>query len=98
MNTERERPLKIIVESQPSQDTLEKLGTADWSIWEKEVSSFPWTYEMEEVCYILEGSVTVTPEDGEPVSIKSGDLVTFPQGMSCFWNVSSPIRKHYLFR
>lgn len=90
--------MQIIVESNPSQATLEKLGTADWSIWEKEVSRFPWSYEMEEICYLLEGAVIVTPEGGEPVSIKGGDLVTFPQGMSCFWEISSPIRKHYLFR
>ncbi len=90
--------MQIIFESNPSQESLENLGTADWSIWEKEVSSFPWTYDMEEVCYILEGAVAVTPDNGEPVSIKAGDLVTFPKGMSCFWDVSSPIRKHYLFR
>ena len=90
--------MDIIVESNPSQATLDDLGVSSWSIWEKEISSFPWTYDMEEVCYILEGDVVVTPDGGEAVRITAGDLVTFPNGMRCFWDISSPIRKHYLFR
>ena len=90
--------MSIIVESNPSQATLDDLGVSSWSIWEKEVSAFPWTYDMEEVCYILEGDVVVTPDGGTPVTITAGDLVTFPNGMSCHWDISSPIRKHYLFR
>ncbi|UCH54465.1 MAG: DUF861 domain-containing protein, partial [Pseudomonadota bacterium] len=41
--------------------------------------------------------VTVTPEGGKPVRIVEGDLVTFPQGMSCTWDIHVPIRKHYDF-
>ena len=26
-----------------------------------------------------------------------GDLVTFPLGMECVWQVRKPVRKHYLF-
>lgn len=90
--------MEITVENHPSQQTLDQLDVANWPIWEKEVSRFPWTYDAEEVCYILEGEVTVTPTGGSPVTVRKGDLVTFPKGMSCEWNISSPIRKHYLFR
>jgi len=45
----------------------------------------------------LKGEVTVTPENGEAVLVKAGDLVTFPVGMSCHWNISQDIRKHYQF-
>jgi uncharacterized protein len=61
------------------------------------VSEFPWHYDEQEVCYFLEGEVTVTPEGGNPVKIGKGDLVTFPAGMSCVWNVYKPVRKHYKF-
>ena len=61
----------------------------------KEVSEFPWTYESNETCYILEGKVTVIPNSGQPVQLGEGDLVTFPAGMSCTWQISSTIRKHY---
>ena len=26
-----------------------------------------------------------------------GDLVTFPAGMSCTWEIRRPVRKHYRF-
>jgi len=45
----------------------------------------------------LEGEVTVTPKDGEPVSFGPGDLVTFSAGLSCTWEVKKPLRKHYQF-
>ncbi len=81
----------------PPREKLEEMGVFSWPIWEKEVSTFPWTYDMTEVCYILEGEVTVTPDGGEPVTIGPGDLVRFPQGMSCTWKITKPIRKHYDF-
>lgn len=90
--------MKITVESNPSENTLQKLGVSSWAIWEKEVSQFPWVYDAEEICYLLEGEVTVTPEGGEPVCFKAGDLVTFPAGMACHWNITQAVRKHYLFR
>ncbi|AGP40227.1 hypothetical protein SCE1572_40435 [Sorangium cellulosum So0157-2] len=29
--------------------------------------------------------------------IQAGDLVTFPAGLNCTWEVRSPVRKHYRF-
>jgi uncharacterized cupin superfamily protein len=89
--------MKIEIESNPSEDRLKKLGVEKWHIWEKEVSEFPWYYDETETCYILEGSVIVTPEGGEPVEIQKGDLVIFPKGMSCTWKITKAIRKHYNF-
>lgn len=88
---------RIIVEHSPSSDRLNELGVSSWPTWSKEVSVFPWTYGDQEVAYILEGEVTVTPTGGEPVSFGKGDLVTFPAGMSCTWDVRKPLRKHYQF-
>ncbi|WP_293112808.1 cupin domain-containing protein [Moorena sp. SIO4G3] len=87
---------KILIE-RPSQDHLDNLGVSDWPIWTKEVSEFPWTYDEQEICYLLEGEVVVTPDGGEPVQIAKGDLVTFPAGMSCTWKIISNVRKHYKF-
>lgn len=53
---------------------------------------------MEEVCCILSGEVTITPERGDPTKIIAGDLVTFPMGMKCVWKISEPVKKHYEFR
>lgn len=81
----------------PDPAMLERLGVSNWPIWTKEVSKFPWTYDEAETCYLLEGEVIVTPDGGQPVQIGPGDLVTFPSGLSCTWDVRAPVRKHYQF-
>ena len=88
---------EIIVAHSPSEEQLEALGVRNWPIWTKEVSTFPWTYDSSETCLFLEGDVIVTPEDGQPVKMGKGDLVTFPQGMSCTWEIRQAVRKHYNF-
>ncbi|MDB9518010.1 cupin domain-containing protein [Roseofilum reptotaenium CS-1145] len=85
----------IQIEHQPSREYLDQLGIWDWPIWTKEVSEFPWTYDCSETCYLLTGQVIVTPDGGEPVKFGEGDLVTFPAGLSCSWNILQPVRKHY---
>jgi uncharacterized cupin superfamily protein len=87
----------IIKQSNPDTELLEKLGVFAWPIWSKEVSTFPWTYDSEETCYLLEGEVVVIPREGEPIHLKAGDLVTFPAGMSCTWQIRQAVRKHYVF-
>ncbi len=85
----------IKVEKNPDTARLKALGVKNWPIWAKEASEFPWTYDGQETCYFLEGEVTVTPADGIPVTMGKGDLVTFPDGMSCRWHITQPVRKHY---
>jgi uncharacterized cupin superfamily protein len=89
--------IEIMIEHSPSEARLNELGVFDWPVWEKEASEFPWQYDAQEICYLLEGNVTVTPDGGSAVSFGAGDLVTFPAGMSCRWHISRAVRKHYRF-
>lgn len=87
---------QILYERNAAPGKLDVIGVDDWPLWEKGISEFAWTYEREEICYILEGKAIVTPDDGsEPVEIIRGDLVTFPKGMSCTWKITEAISKHY---
>jgi len=81
----------------PSEGQLKELGVSGWPIWEKEISKFDWHYSDTETCYLLEGKVTVTTKDGKSVSFGTGDLVTFPKGLSCVWDIQEAVRKHYNF-
>lgn len=85
----------IVVEHQPNAARLEALGVSNWPTWSKEVSVFPWHFLEQEVAYILEGECVITPEGGAPVTFGKGDLVTFPAGMKCRWEVKQPLHKHY---
>ena len=87
----------ILCEHKASPMKLEVLGVFDWPIWKKEVSKFPWHYDQQETCYFIRGKVIVTPEGGEPQNFGRGDLVTFPAGLSCTWEVLEPVEKHYDF-
>ena len=88
---------QIRIERNPSEERLQELGISSWPIWTKEASKFPWKYDAKEICYLLEGDVVVTPDGGEPVEIKKGDLVTFPKDMSCTWTIREDVKKHYRF-
>ena len=88
---------EIKVLHNPDQTMLDALSVTSWGVWEKEISEFPWTYDAEETCYFLEGEVIVTPDGGEPVSMGKGDMVTFPKGMSCRWDIKKDIKKHFNF-
>ena len=71
--------------------------TENWGIWSKEPSEFPWLYDEREICYILEGSATVTASDGSVISFGKGDLVTFERGLECTWKIDKAIKKRYKF-
>lgn len=87
----------IAVTHNPSQEHLIEMEVFFWPIWTKEISIFPWAYDCNETCYFLEGDVVVTPDGGVPVTMGKGDLVTFPAGMSCTWEIRSAVKKHYSF-
>ena len=87
----------MILQEQLTDNQIEELGVRQWPIWEKEISRFSYVYEEEELCYFLEGIVVVETEQGA-ITIRKGDYITFPKGLSCVWDIKEPVRKHYLFR
>jgi uncharacterized cupin superfamily protein len=88
---------EILCEHKPSPAKLDVLGVDLWPTWKKEVSTFPWSYDKAETCYVLRGRFVVTPDGGEPQEFGRGDLITFPAGLSCTWEVLEPVEKHYTF-
>jgi hypothetical protein len=89
--------MKTITKTQPTPEKLQELQINTWSPWECEPSTFDWSYDALETAYVLEGQVVVTCPDGQKVEIGPGDLVQFPQGLSCTWEVKQKIRKVYRF-
>jgi len=80
----------------------ESMGMTSWPTWSCDASTFPWKYDQEETCYILEGEVEVVPMtptgEGRPVKITAGDIAIFPKGLGCTWKVTKAVRKHYQFK
>ncbi|MBS3740577.1 MAG: cupin domain-containing protein [Candidatus Cloacimonetes bacterium] len=78
-----------------SEEEIEKRGIKSWSIWEKEVSEFPWSYDEKESFYLLEGKAHITTESGEDVTVSAGDYVEIEAGVDCTWGITRHVRKHY---
>ncbi|WZY82790.1 hypothetical protein YC2023_029174 [Brassica napus] len=77
----------IIIEKNPPESTLIQLGV-------RNMAQAPKT--LRTALYLLEGKVKVYPDGSdEAVEIEAGDLVVFPKGLSCTWDVSVTVDKHY---
>jgi uncharacterized protein len=89
--------LGIHCEHRPSLAKLEVMGVDDWPVWKKEPSRFPWRYEQSETCYVLRGRFIVHLDDGTPQTFSRGDLIIFPAGLTCTWEILEAVEKHYRF-
>jgi uncharacterized cupin superfamily protein len=89
--------MKIEIQKLSDKD-LESRGVSSWPIWEKEISRFDWHYAQKEECYLIKGQVVVETKDGGKVEFGQGDFVTFPEGLSCIWDIKAPVKKHYNFK
>ncbi len=88
--------VKDIIIKKPTAEEIEKCKS--WPIWTCGTSTFDWDYTQTETCLILQGKVSVKDRPGdETVSFGPGDLVIFPNGLACIWQVQEPVKKHYNF-
>lgn len=71
--------------------------TNHWGTWSKDPSTFTWYYDEKETCYILEGEACVKDSNGNEIHFSVGDMVEFPVGLECEWNIIKTIRKKYKF-
>ena len=86
--------IKDIIVKKPTED--EAKSCQAWPTWQCEPSTFDWAYTEKETCLLIEGKVTVS--DGQDsVTFGPGDMVIFPNGLECTWQVHEQVRKHYNF-
>ena len=81
----------------PDAARLARLGVDHWLPGEKAVADSAWTHDVSETSHCPDGHVVVPPADGGPVGIVTGNVLTFPAGLSCTWKALSPFRKRYRF-
>ncbi|CAL9038153.1 uncharacterized protein LOC135618229 [Musa acuminata AAA Group] len=90
--------ISITVERNPPQSRLLELGIKSWPKWGCPPGRFPLKFDAEEMCYLVKGKVTAYIKgSSESVEFGAGDLVIFPKGLSCTWDVSAPVDKYYKF-
>ena len=84
----------IVVEQKITSARLNELGVHGWPTWKDGVGTRILSVDAAEKSYLLDGSATLSLEDGEIVEIEKGDLVIIPAG-KCQWVVHNAIRRHY---
>ncbi len=87
--------MEVLIKSPCSASVIIQYGIKNWPIWESGVNKFSWYYKEKEICLIIEGEARIKTEEGKIYIIKSGDLVEFPEGLSCEWQINKKIKKHY---
>jgi uncharacterized cupin superfamily protein len=48
--------------------------------------------------HLIEGKVTVTPDDGEPQSFGPGDAFMLEKGFSGTWDIQEKVYKHFAIK
>ena len=76
--------------------TLWADGDQEIGVWECEAGPSYWKLETHEFVHIVAGSMTVTPEGGEPQHIGAGNTAVFPRGWAGTWQIHEKIRKVYV--
>ncbi len=87
--------MKVLIKSPCSASIIIQYGIKNWPIWESEPINFSWNYSEKEICLIIEGEAKIKTKAGEIYLIKSGDLVEFPKGISCEWQIIKSFKKHF---
>ena len=86
--------VKDVIVKKPSEEETKQCQS--WPVWECQPSNFDWVYTEKETCLLIDGDVSVT-DGSDSVSFGPGDLVIFPEGLECNWNVRKAVKKYYNF-
>jgi len=66
--------------------------------WGCPPGKFPVKFDARQTCYLLKGKVRAHIKgSSECVEFGAGDLVVFPKGLSCTWDVVAAVDKYYKF-
>ncbi|EPS68555.1 hypothetical protein M569_06216 [Genlisea aurea] len=101
--------LGIRVKSKPPESELSELGIKSWPKWGCSPGKYKLKFDAEETCYLVRGRVKVYSTSTSTststgrnettllAEFGAGDLVVIPKGLSCTWDVSVAVDKHYKF-
>jgi len=87
-----EEKLEITIMT-PSEE--EKAFMVMQPVWGCGIGNFNWLYDDKIISWLTEGEATIS-YGGKSIIIKAGDFVIFPKGLSCSWDVSKPVKKHFI--
>jgi len=63
-------------------------------VWHCTPGVFMLTHPGETIC-LVEGSATITPEGGESVTVRPGEMLFIPEGTVARWEVHETVKKAF---
>ena len=63
--------------------------------WEATPGTYHAIYKEYEFVHLLEGHIIITPDDGDPVSVKAGDTFVVESNFSGTWQIIEDVRKYF---
>jgi len=73
-------------------------GTMISGIWEATPGTFHANYAGFEFVHLLAGKITITPDDGTPVTVIGGDAFVVEPTFKGTWKIEEPVYKHFTAR
>lgn len=73
-------------------------GTTLAGYWESSPGTWHASYGATEFVHLIAGRITITSENGTPVTVVAGDAFVVDASFKGTWEVTEPVRKHFSFR
>jgi uncharacterized protein len=65
-------------------------------MWRAGVCTIDYHFAGDETVHVLRGEADVELDSGETVTLRAGDIASFPKGAHSTWRVRSPIEKFFV--
>ncbi|MFK3776507.1 cupin domain-containing protein [Pseudomonas sp. NPDC089406] len=85
-----------IAQAATAQDQTDEAVGASIGVWESTPGTFRRHLKNREFSHIVSGHCTFTPDGGEPVELRAGDAVLFPENCEGVWQIHETLRKTYV--
>jgi uncharacterized protein len=70
-------------------------GRFSSGFWSSEPGRWPVSYEEDELCVLVAGTVRLTDAAGQDAVYRAGETFLIPAGFTGFWESVEPVRKFY---
>lgn len=92
----------VKVEGNPTMKTWIEYTSEDGSMisgwWEATPGTYRATYAAWEFVHLIEGRITITPNDGTPQQVGPGDAFVVEQGFDGTWKIEEKVLKHFAIK
>jgi uncharacterized cupin superfamily protein len=69
---------------------------AGMSRFEQDPRPVSWTLPARETIVVLEGEARIVIDGGEPITLRPGDMASFPANALTTWHLTTPVREFWV--